>query len=121
MKEIAEDFKAIAKKDRNLFLWMALNFALSLWLFLTPLFNLNAGRAKIWARYSDINNGYAQSDWWYLISFSIIALTLGLGHILIAARFYTKRGRDIARLFLGVTMIILIIGIKFLLSILGEG
>lgn len=121
MKEISEDFKAIAKKDRNLFVWMAVNFLLSLWLFLIPFFNLNSGRAKIWARYSDIDNGYAQSDWWYLLAFSLIAIAMGIGHTLLAARLYTKRGKDIARLFLLISMIILIVGIRFLLNIVGEG
>lgn len=121
MKEIAEDFKAIAKKDRALFVWMAANFLLSLWLFLIPLFNLNSGRAKIWARYSDIDNGYAQSDWWYLLAFSLIAIAMGVGHTLLAARLYTKRGKDLARLFLLISMIILVVGIRFLLNIIGEG
>ena len=121
MKDLAEDFKSIAKKDKPLFVWMAANFLLSLWLFFIPLFNLNAGRAKIWARYSDINNGYSQGDWYYLISFSILAITLGVGHILLSARLFTRRGKDMARLFLGVSMAIAIIAIRFLLSIVGEG
>jgi len=120
MKELAEDFKSIAKKDRNLFWWMTIDFLLSLWLFLIPIMNLNSGRAKIWAWYSDITS-YGQSDWWYLLSFSIIAFTLGVGHILLAARLYTKRGKDTARLFLAISMIVIIIGIRFLLNILGEG
>ena len=121
MKDLAEDFKSIAKKDKPLFVWMAINFLASLWLFLIPLFNLNAGRAKIWARYSDINNGYAQNEWWYLLSFAVLALAFGIGHTLIAARLYTKRGKDIARLFLLISVIIVVIGIRFLLNIIGEG
>lgn len=121
MKDLAEDFKSIAKKDKPLFVWMAANFLLSLWLFFIPFFNLNAGRAKIWARYSDINNGYAQNEWWYLLSFAVLAITLGVGHTLISARLYTKRGKDIARLFLFISSIIIVIGIRFLLNIIGEG
>lgn len=121
MKEIAEDFKSIAKKDRNLFVWMAVNFLASLWLFLIPLFNLNSGRAKIWARYSDINYGYEPNEWWYLLSFAVLAIALGVGHTLLSARLYTKRGKDIARLFLILSIIIIGVGIRFLLNIIGEG
>ena len=121
MKDLAEDFKSIAKKDKPLFVWMAANFLLSLWLFLIPFFSLNASRAKIWARYSDINNGYAQNEWWYLLSFAVLAISLGLGNTLISARLYTKRGKDIARLFLFISSIIIVIGIRFLLNIIGEG
>ena len=121
MKELASDFKAIFKKDRGLLGWMFVQFGLSVWLFLLPILNLEPAKSKVWARYSDINNGYAQSEWYYLISFSVLALTLGVAHILISARLYTKRGKDIARLFLGVSMAIAIIAIRFLMSIIGEG
>ena len=121
MKDLAEDYKAIWKKDRGLLGWMAVNFLLNLWLFLMPIVNLNSSHPKVWARYSDVSTGYQQSDWWYLISFSIIAVVLGVGHILMSARLFTKRGKDIARLFLGVSMAITIIAIRFLMSILGEG
>ena len=121
MQEIAEDFRSIAKKDRNLFVWMTVNFLASLVLFLIPLFNLNSGKVKIWARYSDIDNGYAQSDWWYLLAFSLVAIAMGIGHTLLAARLYKKRGKDIARLFLLISFIIIAVGIRFILNIVGEG
>ena len=121
MKELAEDFKSIAKKDRSLFVWMAVNFLLSLWLFLIPIFDLKPGRIKVWARYSDIYRGYEQSDWWYLTSFALIALAMGVGHILLAARLHTKRGKDTARLFLAFSMILIVVAIRFLLNIIGEG
>lgn len=121
MKDLAEDYRAIWKKDRGLLWWMAVNFLLNLWLFLTPIVNLNSSHPKVWARYSDVSTGYQQSDWWYLISFSIIAVALGIGHTLMSARLFTKRGKDIARLFLGVSVAISIIALRFLMSILGEG
>ena len=121
MKELAADFKAIFKKDRGLFIWMIIQFALSVLLFLIPIIRLNATQRKVWARYSDIDNGYSQGDWWYLLSFSVLAITLGIGHILIAARLFTKRGKDIARLFLGISMIIAVVAIHFVNTLLGEG
>ncbi len=121
MKDLAEDFKAIWKKDRRLLWWMAAQFAVGVWLFLLPIINLNPNRPKVWARYSDISSGYAQSDWWYLISFAVIAVVLGIGHNLLSAKLFGKRGGDIARLFLGVSIMITIIGIRFLISLIGEG
>lgn len=121
MKELAEDYKSIFKKDRGLLWWMGLDFLLSVWLFVLPIANLDPAKPKVWARYSDIGNGYSQGDWWYLLSFSILAIVLGVGHVLISARLYTKRGKDIARLFLGMSVAIIIIAIRFLMSIVGEG
>ena len=120
MKELAEDFKAIWKKDRGLLWWMIINFALNLWMFLLPLTNLNPNKPKIWAQYSDISKGYLQNNWWYLISFSVLAITIGIGHNLIGARLYSKRGRDVSRLFLGVSIAITLVGLYFLLRIIGE-
>ena len=121
MKELAEDYKAIWKKDRGLLGWMAVNFLLNLVLFLLPFFNLNPGDPKVWARYSDISKGYEQSEWWYLLSFSIIAIAMGVGHVLLSARLFSKRGKDIARLFLGVSIAVTVIALRFLIGILGEG
>ncbi len=120
MKELAEDFKSIWKKDRRLIWWMTAQFAVSVWLFLLSIINLNPNRPKVYARYSDISNGYAQSDWWYLASFAVIAIVLGIGHILLSAKLFGKRGGDIARLFLGVSVMITIIAIRFLLSLIRE-
>jgi hypothetical protein len=121
MKELAEDFKSIAKKDKNLFVWMTLNFLLSLWLFLTTIFNLNSGSAMVVARYSDINGGYVMKDWWYPLSIAVLAIAMGIGHTLVAARLYSKRGKDVSRLFLFISMIILVVGIVFALKIFDEG
>ena len=121
MKELAEDIKTIWKKDRGIFWWISVQFLVSLVLFLLPIINLNPSRPKVYARYSDISNGYSSSYWWYLISFSVLAVTLGIGHNLLSIKMHAKRGKDIARLFLGVSIAITIIAIRFLLSIIGEG
>ncbi len=121
MKELAEDFKGIWKKDRSLFWWIAAQFFCALVLFVLPIINLNPNHPKIYARYSDISNGYSSSYWWYLLSFSVLAITFGIGHNLLGVKLHVKRGKDVARLFLGISIGITIIAIRFLLSILGEG
>lgn len=121
MKELAEEIKTIWKKDRGLFWWIAAQFLIAVVLFVLPIINLNPNHPKIYARYSDISNGYSSSYWWYLVSFSVLAFAFGIGHNLLSIKLYTKRGKDIARLFLGVSIAMAIIAIKFLMSIIGEG
>ena len=121
MKELISDFKAIYHHDRRILLMMAFLFAASVLLVLLPLLNLSAATPKIWARYSDITRGYSEGSWWYLLSFSILGLTLGISHILIAARLYTKRSASVALLFLGISLAVVLIAIAFLTKILGEG
>lgn len=121
MKDLADEIKTIWKKDRGLFWWVAVQFLVAAVLFVIPIMNLNPNHPKIYARYSDISNGYSSSYWWYLVSFSIIAVAMGIGHNLLSVKLYTKRGKDIARLFLGVSIAITVVAIRFLLSIIGEG
>lgn len=120
MKELVADFKTIFKKDKGLLVWMAANFGLAVWLFLMPIVNLNPSSKQVFVRYSDLSS-YSNSDWWYLASFSVIAIAIGVGHTLLAARLYSKRGRDISRLFLGISIVILVVAICFLRNIIGEG
>ena len=120
MKEISEDFKAILAKDRGLLGWMLVQFGLGLWLFLLSVLNLNPSKAKTWVRYSDVGDGYIQNYWWYVIAFGVIAVALGVGHNLLGARMYTKRGKDVARLFIGVSILITLVAIHFVANIFGE-
>jgi len=121
MKELMANFKTIFKKDRGLLIWMILLFVSSVVLFLIPVFRLNPAQPKVWARYSDIDNGYSQGDWWYLLSFSVLALSLGVGHILLAVKMFSKRGKDFTRLFLGISIVIVLVAIHFVSTLLGEG
>ena len=121
MKQLAEDFEAIFKRDRTFLAWMLVDFGLGVWLFLEAIFHLNASNATVYSRYSDINNGYSTSSWWYFLSFAVMAIVLGAGHIMISARLHSKRGKDVARLFLGVSCALIVIALHVLMSILGDG
>ena len=120
MKQLAEDFGAIFKRDRSFIIWMVVNFGLGLWLFLESLFRLDPTSRLYW-RYSGVVNSYDDGAWWYMLSFSIIAIALGAGHILISARLHSKRGKDVARLFLGASCVIIIVALHALLSLVGRG
>ncbi len=121
MKDLVADFKTIFKKDKNLIWWMVVNFLTSAYLFLIPFFSVNPNKKVDVVRYTDVGSGYNEGSWYYLFSFSIVAFAMGIGNILLSARLYTKRGKDIARLFLGISVAMLIVAICFLRSIIGEG
>lgn len=129
MKEFSTDFKKIAKHDKRLFVWMIVNFLLAFVLCLVPLLNMKAGQVKVVSGYTDIgrisndlkDGGYRRDEWWNVISFSVMALAMGIGHILLAIRIHGRLGKDIARLFLGISFAIILIAIVFLLRIVEEG
>ena len=120
MHTIKQAFLEIWEKDRALLFFIFTQFVLGLAMFLTVIFNLKSDQPKVWARYSAINNGYLENDWWYMLAFAVLSLVFMLAHPLFTTIIYKKRGRDVARLFLGASAVITIIALSFLLNILGE-
>ncbi len=120
MKDLIEDFKTIYRNDRYVLVVMLGLLAVSAALVLMPLFHLSPDTPKIWARYADLNKGYAEGDWWYLISFSLMGLVLGVGHCLLGAKLYSKRGGAVTVLFLAISIAAIAIGVSVLAKILGE-
>ncbi len=121
MNNLSKDFKEVAKKDKRFFIWMIGAFLASAFVFALPLLNLSSARVKIITGYSDIGSGYWRGDWWYLLSFSVIAFAIGVGHNLLSVLIHTRYGKDVARLFLGVSCVILVFAAVFLLHIVEEG
>jgi hypothetical protein len=121
VKELISDFKLIYRNDRKVLVAMIFLLLAGVILFLLPLLNLNPAIPRTWVRYSDINNGYAEGSWWYLLSFSVLAVIMSIGHCLIGARAYSKRGAGVAMLFLMVSIAMVLMAIAFLLKILGRG
>lgn len=120
MKQLAADFEAIFKRDRSLIVWMLIDFALSVWLFFECILHLDPSSPVYW-RYSDIAGGYQPDSWWYIAGFAVMSIVLGAGHVLIAARLHTKRGKDVSRLFLGISCAIIIVALHALFSLVGRG
>lgn len=121
MKELMADFKAIYRNDRKILVTMGFLLLTGVVLFVLPLLNLSPATPKIWARYTDLGTGYAEGSWWYLLSFSVLALVLSVAHCLIGARLHAKRGSGVAMMFLLISIAIVIMAIAFLLKILGRG
>ena len=100
---------------------MAVLLLMGVVLFLLPILSLNPAVSKTWVRYSDIDGGYAEGSWWYLLSFSVLAVLMSIVHCLIGAKLYTKRGANVAIMFLLVSIVIVLMAIAFLIKILGRG
>ena len=114
-------FKLIYRDDRRILIAMMFLLVTGGVLFLLPIVNLNAAVSRTWVRYSDINSGYAEGSWWYLLCFAVLAVVLSIGHCLIGVRLYAKRGASIAMMFLVVSIAVVLLATAFLLKILGRG
>ncbi len=121
MKELLETFKTLYRDDRGVLVMMIGLVLVGSVLFVLPLVSLNPAVPRIWARYTDVSSGYAEGSWWYLVSFSVLALVLTVGHSLIAARLYEKKGAGVAKMFLTVSIVVVLVAISYLLKIVGMG
>jgi len=121
VKELLADFRAIYRNDRKVLVMMMILLVAGAILFLLPILNLNPAISKTWVRYSDINSGYAEGGWWYLLSFSVLAILMSIGHCLIGAKLYSKRGASVAMMFLMISVAVVLFAIAYLLKILGRG
>jgi hypothetical protein len=121
VKELISDFRAIYGNDRKVLVAMVVLLLVGVILFLLPIINLNPAVSRTWVKYSDINSGYLEGSWWYLLSFSVLSVLMTFGHCLIGARLYAKRGASVAMLFIIVSIAVVLMAIAYLLKILGEG
>ena len=121
VKELVANFKTIYHKDRKVLIWMIVLVLMGAGMILVPVVNLNPAVLRTWVRYSDINSGYAEGNWWYLLSFSVLGLVMSVGHCLLAARLYAKRGASVAMMFLVVSIAMIVVAMAFLVKILGRG
>ena len=121
MKELVADFGEIYRNDRRVLVAMVVLMLAGVVLFLLPILNINPAVSKIWARYSDIDSGYAEGSWWYILSFSVLALLLSVGHCMLGAKLYVKRGASVALFFVILSTGMVLLAAAFLLKILGRG
>ena len=121
MKELGKDFKNIYHQDRKILVLMGFVLVFGLVLMISAFVGLDATMPKLQAaQYSDMAGGYRDGDWWYLLSFALLGVLLGVVHNLLAARLFAKRSGSVAILFLVTSLVITAIAIAFLWRILGE-
>ena len=120
-KELINDFRKVYRKQREVVISMIALFIMNVVLFLTPIFNLNATLPKIRVRFSDVyDKVFDQAGWYYLLTFSLLAVIIGLGHNFIAARIASRQGKHLALIFLALSMLLTAFAICFLFKILSE-
>jgi|GEM_PF-753633 len=121
VKELFSDFRAIYHNDRRVLVTMAVLILMGVALFLLPILSLNPAVSRTWVRYSDIDGGYAEGSWWYLLSFSVMAVVMTIVHSMVGAKLYAKRGANVTLMFLIVSIVIVLMATLFLAKILGRG
>ena len=120
MKTFKEDLIAIYNTDRGVLVLMILNFILAVALLVFSLINLNTNSTVVKIGYGDIG-GYRDGTWVDMIAYSLLAVTFGIFHGLLALRIFHKRGGGMAKFFLVITSMLILGVFLVLFRLLGEG
>ena len=120
MKNFKENVAQIYQNERFMFILMIINLLLSIALLIYSLVTLNPGSAVVKIGYGDIG-GYRDGSWFDMLSFSILAIILGVFHNFIAVRIFQKRGAGMTKFFVITTTVLIIGTFIVLFRILKEG
>ena len=120
MKSLKETIKKIHKEDKGLLAFMIITLVLSVFLFIYSVLSLRPDGAVLKVGYDDISRGYRNGSWEAMLVYPIVAVVLGVLHNLIAIRLFDKKGGGTAKLFLGIT-VSLVIGAFVLMFRLNGG
>ncbi len=124
MKETIGD---IYKNHRKLFVMMVVLMVLSIGLLVFSLLNLKISSSTVHVGYSDIgsyqggdfaenqgSSGYVSGRWTDMLAFPVLAVVLGVFHNFIAIRLYKTRGMASARVFVAISILVLVSAILVL-------
>ena len=118
--KLKEDLIDIYKNNRSLLGLMILNFLLSLGLFIFSIVSLNSNSTVVKIGYGDIG-GYRDGTWSDMLSFTLLAIILGILHDFLAIRIFKKRGKIMANFFLAISIVLILGSLFVLIRLLGEG
>jgi len=126
--------KEIRKEHRGLFYWMVALSVVALGFFIYGILNLSPSSAVVKTGYSDIGTyesssfdtvktagGYRDGSWMYMLSFPLLAIVFGVFHNLIAVKLYRRRGEGMAKVFVMMTLVVVLGAWVVLARLLGEG
>lgn len=120
MKNFSEDIKKIYQNERIMLILMIINVLISMALLIYSLVALNPNSAVVKVGYGDIG-GYRDGTWVDMLEFSLLAVTFGVLHNLVALKVYRKRGAGMTKFFLLTTTMLIIGGFIVLMRLSAEG
>ena len=134
MKQFYETLGDIIKKDKGLFAMMLFLFALAMILMIYGLLTLKPEASVDKVGYGDIGRyqggewssmantgGYQDGSWANMLAYPLFALVLGILHNVIAVQMYAKKGSGMAKVFVMVSVALVIAIGLVLRRLLGEG
>ena len=133
MKDFITDVKEIYGKDRGLFYMMLATAIIAVVLLVYAVFSLSPGASVVKVGYGDIgryqggawssmanSGGYHDGAWWNILAFPLLFIVFGFLHNAIAAKLYKKKGAGVARMFVVMTICLVLATFVVLLRLLAD-
>lgn len=133
-KKFSDIFKEIYKEHKGLFGGMIFLMIISLVFLVFSLVNLRPTSASVNTGYGDFGSfaggdlvemqnggGYRTGKWVTMLIFPVFAIIVGVMHSLVAMRLYERRGEGIAKAFVGISVMLIVMAFIILVRLLGEG
>ena len=134
MEQFKQNFVEIYKKKHGLFWLMVLLMLVSVALLVFALITLKPAASVVKVGYGDIgryqggewtsmanSGGYHDGSWVNMLAYPLLALIFGFLHNLLAVKIYDKRGEGMAKIWLMVSIGLVLGAFLVLVRLLGEG
>ena len=121
MKDLKETIKNIYQEDKKLLLLMIATLILSVFLFLYTILTLDPSGSVVKIGYDDVVRGYRNGAWTGMLVYPLAAVLFGILHNLIAVRLFERKNAGTAKVFLGMTIALMVGMFIMMLRLLGKG
>ena len=133
MKNLSETLGQLYKEHRDVLWFMVALAVMAVVLLIFSLVKLSPSSAVVKVGYGDIGSatgeefsemqtagGYRDGSWMNMIRYPIFALVVGVMHNLVALKLFKKRGAAVAKVFLSMSILLVMGGFLVLTRLLGE-
>lgn len=120
LAKLKEEFTAIVHRRPGLLAAMIVLLVLSSALLIFALLQIAPAEITTSIGYGDIG-GYRTGSWVEILGFAALALIFGVLHNLIAVRLYSERGATQAKVFVWVSIVLVLATFVVLLRLVGRG
>lgn len=119
MSSLKTNLKAIYLGDKGLLVLLILNFLFGIFIFIWTLIVIDPASAVVRIGYGDIG-GYRDGGWANLLSFPILAILFGTLHDFLGVKIFEKNGTGIAKVFVFISILLLLGVFVVFLRLSGE-
>ena len=119
MSNFKEVFLEIYRKHKGLLFMMVILFLFSFFVFVYSVIAIDPNSAVVRIGYGDVG-GYRDGSWVNMLVFPILSVVFGVLHNFLAMKIFEKQGEGITKLFVSVSLGLVIMMFIVLLRLLGE-